>query len=63
MRRLSDAATPWMWGVNGAWGVLAPVAAVGISMWSGIDTSLRVTTPAYGLLAVPLIQLWRRGSG
>jgi hypothetical protein len=63
VRRLSDDATPWMWGVNGACGVLAAVAAVGISMWSGIDTSLRVATAAYALLALPSLQLWRRGSG
>jgi hypothetical protein len=63
VRRLSDDATPWMWGVNGACGVLAAVAAVGISMWSGIDTSLHVATAAYLLLAVPSIHLWRRGRG
>jgi SAM-dependent methyltransferase len=62
VRRLSDAATPWMWGVNGACGVLAAVAAVGISIWSGIDTSLRIASAAYLLLALPSIHLWRRGA-
>jgi len=62
VRRLSDESTPWMWGVNGACGVLAAVAAVAISMWSGIDTSLYVAIGAYALLAVPSLHLRRRGA-
>ena len=61
VRRLSDDAAPWMWGVNGASGVLAAVTAVGLSMWSGIDTSLRVAALAYALLALPATHLGRRG--
>jgi len=30
----------WMWGINGAAGELAAVAAVAESMWNGISTSL-----------------------
>ncbi len=32
----SDVATAWLWGVNGACGVLASVGAVAVSMWFGI---------------------------
>ena len=52
---------PWMWGVNGAAGVLATVTAVAVSMWSGISTSLYVATLAYALLTLPALVLWRRG--
>jgi hypothetical protein len=62
VRRISDDATPWMWGVNGAAGVLASVSAVAVSMWSGISTSLYLAAAAYGLLAVPALALWYRGS-
>ena len=62
VRRISDDATPWMWGVNGAAGVLASVSAVAISMWSGISTSLYLATGAYALLVVPALALWYRGS-
>ena len=33
VRRISDDATPWLWGVNGAAGVLAAVSAVAVSIW------------------------------
>ena len=36
----SDLATAWLWGVNGACGVLASVGAVAISMWFGIHRNL-----------------------
>ena len=47
VNRLSEEATPWMWAVNGAFGVLGAVLAVGISMWSGILTSLDVACLCY----------------
>jgi hypothetical protein len=62
VRRISDDATPWMWGVNGAAGVLASVSAVAISMWGGISTSLYLATGAYALLVIPAVALWTRGS-
>ena len=52
-RQYSDDCLPWMWGVNGATGVLASVLAVAISMWSGINTSLLVAIGCYALLIVP----------
>ncbi len=38
--KASDFATAWLWGVNGACGVLASVSAVAISMWFGIHRNL-----------------------
>jgi spermidine synthase len=62
VRRISDDAMPWMWGVNGAAGVLASVSAIWMSIWSGISTSLYVAACAYALLALPAVLLWRRGA-
>ena len=62
VQRLSGDATPWMWGVNGACGVLASVAAVAISMWLGIPTSFWIAAGAYALLAVPATLLWGQGA-
>ena len=59
VQRLSTEATAWMWGVNGACGVLASVFAVVISMWWGIDTSLFAGACAYALLALPAYGLRR----
>jgi hypothetical protein len=50
---LSPRATPWMWGVNGAFGVLAAIIAVAVSMWFGIRTNLLVAGTLYLLLAAP----------
>ena len=52
-RTYSSQCLPWMWGMNGAAGVLASVCAVAISMWSGINTSLLVAIACYALLALP----------
>ena len=52
-RNYSAKYLPWMWGVNGATGVLASVSAVAISMWSGINTSLLLAIACYALLALP----------
>ena len=52
-REYSSQSLPWMWGMNGATGVLASVFAVAISMWSGINTSLLVAIACYALLALP----------
>ena len=62
VRAVSDEATPWMWGVNGACGVLASVTAVGISMWWGIHASLYTAVAAYALLVLPAAALGRAGS-
>jgi SAM-dependent methyltransferase len=62
VRRLSEDATPWMWGVNGACGVFAAVGAVAISMWWGIHVNLYLALGAYASLALLAPALWRRGS-
>jgi hypothetical protein len=56
--RISPEATAWMWGVNGASGVLASVAAVAVSMWAGIDVSLCVAAVLYAALVVSARALW-----
>jgi len=62
VRPLSEGALPWMWGINGAAGVLASVLAVAVSMWAGISTSLYLAAAAYALLTLPALGLWRRGT-
>ena len=62
VERLSGDSMPWMWGVNGACGVLASVAAVAISMWLGIQMSFYVAIVAYALLSVPATVLFRQGA-
>lgn len=60
--RIAPVAQPWMWGVNGACGVLASVAAIGISMWVGISATLFAAAVAYAVLLVPGALLWGRGA-
>jgi hypothetical protein len=50
--RYSAEITAWMWGVNGAAGVLASIVAVMISMWLGIDVSLWVAAALYASLGI-----------
>ncbi len=58
--RISPDAMAWMWGVNGACGVLASVAAVGVSISFGIDTNLWVALLLYLALMVPALALGSR---
>jgi hypothetical protein len=58
--RLSPDATAWMWGLNGAAGVLASIAAVGISMWLGIHVNLMIAASLYILLVIPAYVLSQR---
>ncbi len=58
----SNSLTAWMWGVNGACGVMASIAAVMISMWVGIHANLLIAACLYLLLPVPLLRLRRRGA-
>jgi fumarate reductase subunit D len=55
-----DLATAWLWGVNGACGVLASVGAVAVSMWFGIHRNLWLAAATYVLVAVALRGLQRR---
>jgi hypothetical protein len=54
---VSPAATAWMWGVNGACGVLGSVVAVAVSMWVGIQANLLAAATIYVGLLVPLLVL------
>jgi spermidine synthase len=58
--RHSSRATAWMWGVNGASGVLASIVAVMVSLWLGIQTNLWLAGVMYGLLALPIARLATR---
>jgi hypothetical protein len=55
--RQSDRATAWMWGVNGAAGVMASILAVMVSMWLGIHANLLVAGILYMLLLFPWSRL------
>jgi hypothetical protein len=60
--RISPEATAWMWGVNGASGVLASVAAVAVSMWAGIDVGLFLAAVLYVALIASARTLWTIGA-
>jgi hypothetical protein len=45
--RHSDRVTAWMWGVNGACGVMGSILAVMTSMWIGIDAGLAIAGVLY----------------
>lgn len=60
--RISSEALPWMWGVNGACGVLASVVAVAVSMWLGIQTNFVLAVGAYASIAPAASFLWRWGA-
>jgi hypothetical protein len=55
--RHSDRVSAWMWGVNGACGVMASILAVMGSMWLGIHFNLFVAAALYALLAIPFRRL------
>jgi hypothetical protein len=58
--RVSRDAAAWMWGINGACGVLASIVAVAISMWLGIHTNLIFAATLYALLTFPAHMLARQ---
>jgi len=49
--RVSGDASAWMWGVNGAFGVVGSILAVATSLWLGIQTSLTLAAAAYAAFA------------
>jgi len=59
VQAISPRATAWMWGVNGACGVLASIIAVAVSIWAGIGTNLLIAAVVYILLALPARTLAR----
>ncbi len=52
--------TAWMWGVNGAAGVLASIVAVMVSMWLGIQVNLWTAAALYACVAGPMHRLQSR---
>ena len=54
LKRAAPAFTPWAWGINGAFSVLAPVLAVAFSMSWGIDALLLAALPVYLITAALL---------
>jgi hypothetical protein len=57
--RLDARLTPWLWGVNGAAGVLAAGLAVACSIGFSIDVTIRVGGVCYALLLVFALLLLR----
>jgi len=58
--RIDARPTPWLWGVNGAAGVLAAGLAVACSIGFSVDVTIQVGGVCYALLlafAVPLLRL------
>jgi hypothetical protein len=47
----------WMWGINGACGVMASILAVMVSMWMGIEINLVIAAGLYLLLLWPMRRL------
>ena len=60
--RLSDDAMPWMWGINGAFGVFASILSVAISIMAGIYVNLLISSALYLSLALVAGALRRRAS-
>lgn len=55
--QVSDALTPWFWGINGAFGVVASALAIVISISLGLPSTILVGAICYGILAVPALRL------
>jgi hypothetical protein len=50
----APAIVAWAWGINGAFGVLASIVGVAISMWIDIDANFWIAGALYLSLALPL---------
>ena len=58
----TPALTAWAWGINGAFGVLASILAVALSIWVGIEANFWMAAVLYLLLAVPMRVMGRASS-
>ncbi|HYD18317.1 MAG TPA: hypothetical protein VEF76_07555 [Patescibacteria group bacterium] len=58
--RISDTLTPWFWGINGAFGVVASALAMVISIGFGLPVTILAGALCYGLLAIPAARLQRQ---
>lgn len=59
----TPAITAWAWGLNGAFGVLASILAVGLSIWVGIDANFWLAACFYLALTIPMTVMGRRAAG
>jgi hypothetical protein len=55
----ASAVVPWAWGINGAFGVLAAIVGVAISMWVEIDANFWIAAVLYFVLSGLLVKLDR----
>jgi hypothetical protein len=62
MRQVPGDVTAWMWGANGACGVLASIVAVMISIWAGINSNFMLACLLYLGLLGPSRRLYALGS-
>ena len=62
VEQLSPDALPWMWATNGAASVLGGVLAMGVSIWTGIDTGLLIGAGCYAFLALVATRLSKAGA-
>jgi hypothetical protein len=58
--RQTPAVAAWAWGVNGAFGVLASIIAVAVSIWIGIDANFWMAAALYFGLTALLVTLAKR---
>jgi len=61
--RPADSLGPWLWGINGAFGVCASGLGLACSMAWGVSTTLLLGAACYALLAVPAARLRRAATG
>jgi hypothetical protein len=59
--QINDKPTPWFWGINGAMGVLASVAAVAVSIAYGTSATLMIGAVCYYLLILTVLIFFRQG--
>jgi hypothetical protein len=57
--QVSETVTPWMWGINGAAGVVGTVLAVFLSMMWGISMTMLVGVACYGFVLAANVALLR----
>jgi len=62
LARIDQQALAWMWGTNGAAGVLASVVAVMISIWGGIEINFFVAAVCYASVMGFALVLMQTGS-
>jgi len=56
----TPAIVAWAWGINGAFGVLASIVGVTISMWIEIDANFWIAAALYLTLTAPLLAMAKK---